>query len=155
MNKKIGDADSDGDPVAYLKLINLNSEVHFFGVEESYLLYDRQTFGRAEDNDVVIADPFLSKRNTKIFFKDGAYFVEDLGGKNGTSLNGGKLKGGRPERLANGDRVNMGRLGFIFIDPYEEENSGENVNDNDNDDHDNGYYDNDEDDADADPVRQV
>jgi len=120
MNKKIDETNEVYG--AYLKLINLKSDVHF-GVEESYFLEDAMTFGRAEDNDVVIGDPFLSKKNTRIYLKNDEYFVEDLGGRNGTLLNGEKLDG-RRARLHNGDRVNMGQLGFIFVDPETDAESG-------------------------------
>ena len=119
MNKKINDTeDFDEDRDAYLKLINLRRGV-YFDVEESYLLQESQIIGRADNSDIAINDPFLSKRNTRIYSSDGEYYVEDLGGKNGTSLNGERLER-EPEQLFSGDRVDIGQLGFIFINPNEE-----------------------------------
>ena len=123
MNKRIDEANEAYDTgeslAAYLKLINLKRDV-YFDVEESYTLLDKQTIGRAGNNDIVIDDPFLSKRNTGIYFKNNAYYIKDLGGKNGTSLNG-EAVGGSLVRMSSGDRVSVGQLGFIFIDPEEDE----------------------------------
>ena len=116
MKKRADDAnDEEGETRAYLKLINRRGSV-YFSVEESYVLEDNQTIGRDDDNDIVISDPFMSKKNTCVYLADDVYYIEDLGGKNGTYLNGLRLEGA-PEQLSDGDRINMGQLGFVFIDP--------------------------------------
>ena len=118
MNKRINDANeinNNDASVAYLKLINLKRDI-YFNVEESYSLFDRQTIGRSDNNDIFIDDPFLSKNNTCIYFNNDAYYIEDLGGKNGTSLNGKRLERA-PVQLYSGDTVSLGQLRFLFIDP--------------------------------------
>jgi len=98
---------------AYLKLLNLRRDL-YFDVQESYLLAPNQTVGRSESNRIAIRDPFLSKRNTRIYSKKGRFYVEDLGGKNGTLLNGECLGEG-VYALENGDRLQLGQVLFLFI----------------------------------------
>ena len=53
---------------------------HNFGIEAS--------LGRSAGNDVVLNSPYLSGRHARIYFKDGDYFIEDLGSRNGTRVDG-------------------------------------------------------------------
>lgn len=48
-------------------------------------------FGRREDNDVVFPFTFVSSRHGRLFLRDGAVFVEDMGSTNGTLVNGEPL----------------------------------------------------------------
>ena len=97
----------------YLKLLNLKEEL-YFDVAESYMLVSDQTIGRSDDNEITIQDPFLSKRNSRIFEEDGYYYLEDLGGKNGTLLNGESLRGDVCE-LSDGDQIRVGQVRFLYI----------------------------------------
>jgi phosphoserine phosphatase RsbU/P len=49
---------------------------------------DSLVVGRAAEAGLSIADPFLSRRHTRLFRKGAGLFVEDLGSRNGTLLNG-------------------------------------------------------------------
>jgi len=55
------------------------------------------TIGRSAGNDVVLNNPILSSRHARIFFKEGDYWLEDLGSRNGTRLDGVSVTA--PERL--------------------------------------------------------
>lgn len=44
--------------------------------------------GRASDADLTLADPFLSRRHSRFSRVGASFFVEDLGSRNGTLLNG-------------------------------------------------------------------
>ena len=146
MNKKANIIDSGAR--YYLKLINLKEEL-YFDVKESYVLSERQTIGRADNNDIVIKDPFLSKRNTMIFLKKGKYYIEDLGGKNGTLLNEEYISDGSYE-LVDGDRVRTGQVRFLFLanggQSSDDETYEEDVYEDDEDDEDNEGNDDDADD---------
>lgn len=76
-------------------------------------LGEETTLGRDEANDVVVGDRFTSGRHARIFRREEAYWVEDLGSKNGTLLNGHRLT--RPQRLVSGDRVTVGSCSFRFM----------------------------------------
>ena len=71
--------------------------------------------GRALDADLTISDPFLSRRHSRFFRAGADLFVEDLGSRNGTEVNGRTIQG--PERLAPGDVVKVSNsLVTVFED---------------------------------------
>lgn len=62
--------------------------------------------GRDLTNDIVINDPEVSRRHTRLFLQGANYVVEDLGSTNGTSVNGQRLMG--PYILRPGEMVTLG-----------------------------------------------
>jgi pSer/pThr/pTyr-binding forkhead associated (FHA) protein len=62
--------------------------------------------GRDLSNDVVINDPEISRRHSRLFLQGGSYAVEDMGSTNGTSVNGQRLAG--PYVLRSGDVLTFG-----------------------------------------------
>jgi hypothetical protein len=74
------------------------------------------TIGREPINDIVMNDPEVSRRHTRISFRDGGFLAEDLGSTNGTFVNGRRLTGATP--LHHGDIIDMGdSISFTFHDP--------------------------------------
>jgi FHA domain len=71
------------------------------------------SIGRSPATDIQIDDPFASGRHARIYERDGAYFVEDVGSTNGTYLNGRKLDGLRP--LAPDDSIRIGDTEFRYV----------------------------------------
>lgn len=65
--------------------------------------------GRADDNDVVFADPEVSRYHARLEWSAGAWWVRDLGSTNGTLLNGAVV-----ERavISPGDSITFGRMRF-------------------------------------------
>jgi phosphoserine phosphatase RsbU/P len=61
--------------------------------------------GRSSASDLVLADPFLSRCHTRFFLDGGALFVEDLGSRNGTLLNGSLVA--KPTEVKAGDVVRL------------------------------------------------
>lgn len=49
------------------------------------------SFGRGEENSIVLSDPFISNQHTRFFVHNGRYVIEDLNSKNGTVLNRDRL----------------------------------------------------------------
>ncbi len=68
------------------------------------------TIGRDSDNQVVVPDRTISGRNTALSFRDGRWWVQDLGSTNGTWLNDQPIDGARP--LDPGDIIHVGRVAF-------------------------------------------
>ena len=69
------------------------------------------TLGRAENCDVVIAAPGISKSHCYIstaIFQDSRYLLIDPGSTNGTQLNGRRLDPGHKAALSSGDRISIG-----------------------------------------------
>ena len=72
------------------------------------------TFGRAVDADIVCSDVSMSRRHARVVPDGGAFFVEDIGGRNGTFLNGQQVRG--RARLGHGDDIQMGSTVVRVID---------------------------------------
>lgn len=64
------------------------------------------TMGRDVTNDVVLADPEVSRQHARINRTPGGYVLEDLGSTNGTFVNGERLVA--PRVLNPGDLVGLG-----------------------------------------------
>jgi predicted component of type VI protein secretion system len=74
--------------------------------------------GRDLSNDVVINDPEISRRHSRLFIQNGGYAVEDMGSTNGTSVNGQRLVA--PQLLHPGDVLTFGeRVTLLYeaVDP--------------------------------------
>jgi pSer/pThr/pTyr-binding forkhead associated (FHA) protein len=73
----------------------------------TYRLDGNMQIGRAEACHVKLDDTYVSQFHARVFGKDGAWCVEDLGSTNGTFLNDRKVTA--PEVLRAGDRIRMGK----------------------------------------------
>jgi hypothetical protein len=66
------------------------------------------TVGRGGGCQIVLPDDtFVSQVHARLFQRDGRTFVEDLGSRNGTFVNGARIDA--PTRLRRGDRVQFGQ----------------------------------------------
>ncbi len=68
---------------------------------------DWMVIGRGRGADVVIADSTISRAHLAIGYDAEGFFMQDLGSRNGTRVNG------QPEpraRLSDGDRLQLGKL---------------------------------------------
>lgn len=68
--------------------------------------------GRASNADLVLDHPEVSRRHCRFVRKQGAWFVEDLGSRYGTVVNGESFSGRKP--LQSGDEVLVGRVTLAF-----------------------------------------
>ena len=64
--------------------------------------------GRAPGCTVPVDDTYVSQLHARVFSKDGAWHVEDLGSTNGTFHNGAQV--GAPQRLKRGDRIQLSSM---------------------------------------------
>lgn len=87
------------------------AEYDMEGVE--FALSRELRLGRGPDNEVILPDPFASGNHARLYNRDGQFWLEDLGSKNGTFLNGKPLAG--PAVLANGDHIRIGEIIFKFV----------------------------------------
>jgi sigma-B regulation protein RsbU (phosphoserine phosphatase) len=68
--------------------------------------------GRAPENRIVLTDSSVSRQHARLFSREDAWWVEDLGSKNGTKVNGNLIEG--PKRLKPGDGVQVGSFQLVF-----------------------------------------
>ncbi len=74
----------------------------------SFDLTEELTVGRAPGCQVLLeGDTFVSQLHARVFTRDGALYVEDLGSTNGTLVNRRKVKAAVP--LHQGDTLQVGR----------------------------------------------
>jgi DNA-binding response OmpR family regulator len=72
--------------------------------------------GRQEDNDIVIADRLASRRHARLERERGQYYVQDVGSRNGTYVNGQRLT--EPHLLRDGDEIQIGlEFKAVYVDP--------------------------------------
>lgn len=69
--------------------------------------------GRAPTADVRIEDPRVSRLHARIEMRDDGVYVEDLGSRNGTFVDGQPVATGR--RLAAGDEITLGNTASIIF----------------------------------------
>lgn len=75
------------------------------------------TIGRLPDNDVVLEGAYVSRRHCAILVHSGATCeLYDIASKNGTFVNGLKLKGSLP--LTPGDEIRMCDRSVVFMSKF-------------------------------------
>jgi diguanylate cyclase (GGDEF)-like protein len=82
---------------------------------------DLFVIGRAAVAAVKIDDPSISRQHCQIVRREGRLYVEDLGSRNGTRLNGNRV---RVAALSEGDRIQVGSSAVLqlrFVDEVEDE----------------------------------
>jgi len=57
----------------------------------SFPLQRETTIGRASSNTIILADAFVSGNHAKLAYRNGKWWLTDLGSRNGTWLNGEKI----------------------------------------------------------------
>jgi phosphoserine phosphatase RsbU/P len=73
---------------------------------------ERVTIGRARDSDIFLPDQWLSRHHAEIQEREGTFFLLDLGSKNGTLLNGERVR--QQRRLQHGDVIALGEHHLTF-----------------------------------------
>jgi hypothetical protein len=73
--------------------------------------------GRAEDNDLAIEKPTVSRHHALISAEGERWFLEDRGSFNGTFLNGSRIQAGAKVPLRHGDRIGLGAESVVFSAP--------------------------------------
>ncbi|MCS7172286.1 MAG: FHA domain-containing protein [Armatimonadetes bacterium] len=77
-----------------------------------FVVSGEAVIGRSPGAQVVLADEFASHRHAQLVVRGGRYWIEDLGSRNGTYLNGQRIEA--PAPLADGDLVRIGSTTLRF-----------------------------------------
>jgi pSer/pThr/pTyr-binding forkhead associated (FHA) protein len=74
---------------------------------QTFELSDELLIGRAEKCHVVLDDTYVSQVHARIYARNGAHVIEDLGSTNGTYVNRRRISA--PAELQRGDQVKIGK----------------------------------------------
>jgi hypothetical protein len=77
---------------------------------EVYPLLPTTTLGRAPTNTIRVDDQFASSDHAVVALRNGVWWLEDQGSRNGTSLN--RMPINQPVIVTNDDIINIGSLHF-------------------------------------------
>ncbi len=89
----------------------------------AFLIYDgnelplkagANSFGRKSENDVSIADPYVSGKHGQIEVEEDGIYFTDLGSTNGTFVNGARLTPNMRTKIGEGDEFTIGSLSISF-----------------------------------------
>jgi hypothetical protein len=72
----------------------------------------RVLIGRAPSADIRIDDPRVSRLHARLEMREDGVYVEDLGSRNGTTVDGRAI--GTNRRLEAGDEIGIGAASIIF-----------------------------------------
>jgi len=73
------------------------------------------SIGRVAENDITIVDYSISRRHAEILLVHGRYFLVDMGGTNGTSINGEFIQPNVQVKLEPDSPIAFGRVIFVFM----------------------------------------
>jgi len=108
IQKKIKYVDTSGTPLREFCLIDASTG-------EVKQLKDSMLIGKSESCDLVIPNRYVSRRHAKISCRAGAYYIEDLGSTNGTTINGHRLyREDGEKQIEPGDKIEFAACSFIF-----------------------------------------
>ena len=84
------------------------------GLEEEkvFSLNDRVTIGRETGNDICLTNRTVSRKHALVYRIKDQVIIEDLGGYNGTFVNGKRIK---KTVLSSGDTLQMGKVILRFL----------------------------------------
>jgi Mg-chelatase subunit ChlD len=79
---------------------------------EYTLLKAEVSLGRAEDNDIVIPHPSVSRSHARLARRDGSFVLTDLNSTNGSYVNNRQVEGSVV--VSNGSEVRLGDIRFVL-----------------------------------------
>ncbi|MBO0858504.1 MAG: DUF3616 domain-containing protein [Chloracidobacterium sp.] len=94
-------------PEAILRIVMRDGSV-----VERDLSQNEVTIGKGPQNDIILTDASVSSAHAVIQFEDGVYKISDLGSRNGTYVNDGRIT--EPRVIQHGDLIKMGHCALTF-----------------------------------------
>jgi len=102
---------SQGGDGAVLQVVASGDEEIIPG--DTYPLGDLTRLGRGRGNHIVFSGNYASQDHARILYKQGQYWLEDMGSLNNTYLN--EMPVTKQTVLANGDRIRIGDVIFRYV----------------------------------------
>jgi pSer/pThr/pTyr-binding forkhead associated (FHA) protein len=89
------------------RLIVVHAEDETLAVGNAFSLRPVTSIGRAPDNTALIPDHYVSAQHALLIWREGQWWLEDRGSKNGTLVNGVRI--GTATIVSAGDVISIGR----------------------------------------------
>ncbi len=86
----------------------LNDETQIIKIEKKTI-----SFGRRDDNDIVLDDVFVSRKHAEVIFEKGRFRILDHKSRYGTYVNGTRIT---ETTLNYGDEIQLGNVVITFLD---------------------------------------
>ncbi|RPI23720.1 MAG: FHA domain-containing protein [Chloroflexota bacterium] len=74
------------------------------------------SLGADPENDVILGDQFISRRHARLRWDGITWWIEDLGSRNGTYVNGLQITPGTPKPAPSGARIFIGDMAFELVE---------------------------------------
>ncbi|MBO5364661.1 MAG: FHA domain-containing protein [Clostridia bacterium] len=81
-------------------------------LKKRYMIYGEAIIGRNKSCDVSLREKFVSAQHVRIWYEDGEWLLEDLGSRNGTTINGQRIA--HRVILDPQDEISVGGIRFVF-----------------------------------------
>ena len=81
-------------------------------LKNRYMIYESALVGRNKNCDISIREQYVSGQHAYIWFEKGEWYLEDLGSRNGTTINGQRIK--QKVMLDPQDEISFGGVRFVF-----------------------------------------
>lgn len=122
---KVGAVERISTPLAHL--LTISGET----LEPAYHLEELNLLGRANDNTLSLPDSTISAYHARISCRQGTWWLEDLGSRNGTLIN--DIPVVEPTIITFGDEIHLGSVSVRFcsgsVPAAQEESVSENPED--------------------------
>jgi pSer/pThr/pTyr-binding forkhead associated (FHA) protein len=79
---------------------------------------DSLSIGRDKTNDLILKDPRVSTHHARVVRREDSYFIEDLGSRNGTFVNGQRVT---QQHLQGDEQIQIGHTRLVFEIPRGQE----------------------------------
>lgn len=100
-----------GVETASLKTVHNKNQTEL-ALKNRYMIYGQAVIGRSKSCDIVLREQYISNQHVRIWFEKGEWYLEDLGSRNGTEVNGQRIR--QRVMLDPQDEISVGGLHFVF-----------------------------------------
>jgi hypothetical protein len=80
------------------------------------LLQAENRIGAAMDNDIILGDQYISSHHARLRLDGNGWWIEDLGSRNGTFINGSRCPPHMPRQAPAGATLEMGDMAFQILE---------------------------------------
>lgn len=96
-----------------IEVVKVNNNMSMIPIGSIYPLHHVTNIGRTQDNNIVLDSEYVSGYHARIYMKNNAFVLKDMGSTNGTFLNGMRVE--KSVVIKNNDLLGIGGIEFKVI----------------------------------------